>query len=336
MILLFLSHCRSWLEKVGRKLLWWRSRPSVVVATIGSSERDPDNHLPDLTGFVSKGSPRPITHGSFGDVWKCTYIPSNGQGLEVAVKSIRIDVAGDDFRARLTQRLLDDFHARKQLRHENLLPLFGFSHDFGPLPAMVSPWVHNGSLTTYLEHHFTELTIEQKLRIFVKTTSNSIAVHLKGVVHGDLTANNILIDSDHNAHVADHGIFTMCSKLSGTSYIRSNVRWAAPELFEPPENEESPTPPPQPAGDIYSFGCIMLQVMTGRPPYADVRSDLQVAVLISKGNKPTRPSNPHVADSFWDFIEKCWSDTGRRPSAVDVLSFLGSDHVTALVKRSES
>jgi hypothetical protein len=63
------------------------------------------------------------------------------------------------------QRLLDDFHARKQLRHENLLPLLGFSRDFGPLPAMVSPWVHNGSLTTYLEHHFTELTIEQKLRI---------------------------------------------------------------------------------------------------------------------------------------------------------------------------
>jgi hypothetical protein len=64
-----------------------------------------------------------------------------------------------------SQRLLDDFHARKQLHHENLLPLLGFSHGFGPLPAMVSPWIHNGSLTTYLDHQFTELTIEQKLRI---------------------------------------------------------------------------------------------------------------------------------------------------------------------------
>ncbi|KAG1884570.1 kinase-like domain-containing protein [Suillus subluteus] len=234
-----------------------------------------------------------------------------------------------------SQRLLDDFHARKQLHHENLLPLLGFSHEFGPLPAMVSPWIHNGSLTTYLEHHFTELTIEQKLRIFVKIISNGIAVHSKGVVHGDLTANNILIDSDRNAHVADHGILTMCSELSGTSYIRSNVRWAAPELFEVPENEESLTPP-QPASDIYSLGCIMLQVMTGRPPYADVRSDHQVTVLILKGKKPTRPSSPHDTDYFWNFIEKCWSDIGRRPSAVDVLSFLGSDHVTALVKPSKS
>ncbi|KAG2030981.1 kinase-like domain-containing protein [Suillus americanus] len=228
------------------------------------------------------------------------------------------------------QRLLDDFHARKQLHHENLLSLLGFSHDFGLLPAMVSPWIHNGSLTTYLEHHFAELTIEQKLRIFVETINNGIAVHSKGVVHGDLTANNILIDSDRNVHVADHGILAMCSEISGTSYIRSNVRWAAPELFEVAEDDESLTPP-QPASDIYSFGCIMLQVMTGRPPYADVRSDHQVTVLIIKGKKPTRPSSPHDVDPFWDFIEECWGDTERRPSAVDVLTFLGSDHVTARV-----
>jgi hypothetical protein len=64
-----------------------------------------------------------------------------------------------------SQRLLDDFHARKQLHHENLLPLLSLIHDFGPLPAMVFPWINNGSLTTYLERHFTELTIEQKLQI---------------------------------------------------------------------------------------------------------------------------------------------------------------------------
>jgi hypothetical protein len=51
--------------------------------------------------------------------------------------------------------------------------------------------------------------------------------------------NNILIDSDRNVHLADHGILAMCSELSGTSYIRNNVRWAAPELFEVPEDEES-------------------------------------------------------------------------------------------------
>jgi len=136
--------------------------------------------------------------------------------------------------------------------------------------------------------------------------------------------NNILIDLTWNAYVADHGILAICSELGGTSYIRSNVRWSAPEFFEVPENEDS-SPPPKPESDIYSLGCIMLQVMTGRPPYADIRSDHQVTVLILRGRKPGRPPSPQIEDSFWDFIQKCWSDLGQRPSAVEVLSFLQSD-----------
>jgi serine/threonine protein kinase len=71
---------------------------------------------------------------------------------------------------------LDDFHARKQLHHENILPLLGFSHNFGPLPAMVSPWIRNGSLTKYLEHHSTELIIKQKLGI-VSCFSEAVMHH---------------------------------------------------------------------------------------------------------------------------------------------------------------
>jgi serine/threonine protein kinase len=101
-------------------------------------------------------------------------------------------------------------------------------------------------------------------------------VHSKDIVHGDLTGvsitqlsfvvlikdatqNNILIDEKGNAFVADHGILTICSELIGTSYIRSNVRWAAPENFKIPEDEESASSPQLPS-DVYSFGCIMLQV----------------------------------------------------------------------------
>lgn len=51
----------------------------------------------------------------------------------------------------------------------------------------------------------------------------------------------------------------MCSELSGTSNIKSNVRWAAPEIFKLPENKESMTPV-KPPSDVYSFGCIIFQV----------------------------------------------------------------------------
>jgi hypothetical protein len=74
----------------------------------------------------------------------------------------------------------------------------------------------------------------------------------------DATQNNILINENDNAFVADHGILSLCSELSGTSYITSNVRWAAPENFRISEDEE-PRSSFQLACDVYSFGCIILQ-----------------------------------------------------------------------------
>ncbi|KAG1726993.1 kinase-like domain-containing protein [Suillus paluster] len=241
-----------------------------------------------------------------------------------------IDVTDDDSKARITQKLLDYFRARMQLQHENILPLLGFSDDFGQLPAMVSPWMHDGSLITICSEQ--KWTIEHKFEILQQVAAAISYLHSKDVVHGDLTANNILIDSDGNARVADYGILIMRSELSGTSYVGSiNVRWAAPELFEALENKESSTSP-TPASDIYSFGCLMLQVMTGQQPYADARNDDQVTDLIGKGKKPTRPLSPRIADCLWEVIDRCWNDVERRPSADQVVGFL---HEITLDKLSE-
>jgi hypothetical protein len=63
--------------------------------------------------------------------------------------------------------------------------------------------------------------------------------------------------------------------------------------------------------------------MTGQLPYADVRSDHEVPIMILKGRKPARRAwSPHIEDSLWDLIEKCWSDVRHRPSAVEVSEFL--------------
>ncbi|OJA17991.1 hypothetical protein AZE42_13145 [Rhizopogon vesiculosus] len=101
---------------------------------------------------------------------------------------MRIDIAGDDSKDRITQMLLHEYRARKQLQHENLLPLLGLSYEFGPLPAMVSPWMQNGSLTTYLGKSFAELTIERKLQILQQAAVAISYLHSNNIVHGDLTA----------------------------------------------------------------------------------------------------------------------------------------------------
>ncbi|KAG1845175.1 kinase-like domain-containing protein [Suillus subluteus] len=297
-----------------------RSRPPTITS---GGETESDVHLSNFTGFLSRKSSDTIARGSLGDVFKCTNtdVTTSECHEEVAVKCIRLDrdIANDDSRARITPRILCEIHELIKLQHESILSPLGFTYGFGLLPAMVYPWMMYGSLTTYLEQRFLELTIEYKLRILRQVAGAISYLHSKGVCHENLTPNNILIDSNYNAHVTDHGILAMCSELSDTSHVMSNVRWAAPELFEVPEDEESSTIP-KAACDIYSFGCVMIQVLTGQLPYANVESDFRVACLKIKGEKPSRPSSPYVTDFFWSFMKRCWGDPGRRPSAVEILS----------------
>jgi hypothetical protein len=57
---------------------------------------------------------------------------------------------------------MNDFHKWKPLRHDNILPLCGITYGFGPVPAIVSPWMSNGSLSTYLEKNYDSLSAAHK------------------------------------------------------------------------------------------------------------------------------------------------------------------------------
>ncbi|KAG1884258.1 kinase-like domain-containing protein [Suillus subluteus] len=331
-----LAQFQAWLKKWGLGFLLaslglgLKSAQEANVKTI--HDKNAKNNLLDLTEQISKESSRyPVAQGSFGDVWKCIYkhppitVEASGSfkfAPVVAVKSLRLEIPNDSYKKKITERLERDLQRNAQLKHANLLPLLGITQGFGPLPAIVSPWMDKGSLTMLLEHDFQQLTLTRMLQILTDVASALQYLHSKNIVHGDLTGNNILIDESGNAFMADHGILIFCAELHGTSYIRSNVRWAAPENFQVPEDDESISSP-QSASDIYSFGCIMLQVFTGKVPYSEFRSDHQVTVQILRGRKPARPVTPPIADVLWDFMQECWLDEPEhRPSAKEVLIFI--------------
>jgi hypothetical protein len=101
---------------------------------------------------------------------------------QVAVKCLRIDIADDGLKkvftevcetlvhipicsTTATQRLEHELQQNTKLKHRNLLPLMGITRGFGPLPALVSPWMHNGSLTMLLDRDFQHLTNIRMLQI---------------------------------------------------------------------------------------------------------------------------------------------------------------------------
>ncbi|KAF9233550.1 kinase-like domain-containing protein, partial [Melanogaster broomeanus] len=215
-----------------------------------------------------------------------------------------------------------------QLDHINILPFFGTTMGFGRLPAMVCPWLENGSLTSYLEGNDDNLTTPKRLILLSDIAAGLQYLHSRSVVHGDLSGSNTLIQDNGRACIADFGQAVLLTELdeSSTAGAPGALRWVAPELVVGLTVEEEDTVAifATPQSDVYSFGGIMLQILTGKVPYDYYPDEEQVLLAISQGETPQRPSRSLITDRRWTFIQRCWSsldESQSRPSDEEMVEF---------------
>ncbi|KAG1795550.1 kinase-like domain-containing protein, partial [Suillus subaureus] len=120
---------------------------------------------------------------------------------------------------------------------------------------------------------------------------------------------NVLIDGDRKAYLADFGLSGTFKKSTGMTYLAKMtchpgaVRWAAPELLSGEEPASATT-----QSDMYSFGNIMLQVLTGNVPWCHLTCDFQITYqVVIEGKIHPRPHDLYVTDRHWNFMTRCWS-----------------------------
>jgi serine/threonine protein kinase len=198
---------------------------------------------------------------------------------------------------------------------------------------MICPWADNGTLTNFLEHQQDMLSSQDKFSLLNDVALGLQYLHSKSIVHGDLTGSNVLIYGNGQACLADFGLSTMIVEFVGTSYltssIKGNIRWAAAELFEVPEDDEEDESEASVSlsteCDIYSFGSIFLQILTCKVPYYNVKKDNVVLGQVIRGKKPEPPKESQIMPVHWDFIQQCWLPRASRPSAEEVVAFIAAE-----------
>ncbi|KIK91333.1 hypothetical protein PAXRUDRAFT_635581 [Paxillus rubicundulus Ve08.2h10] len=221
------------------------------------------------------------------------------------------------------EKLRGEVHIWIRLGHPNVLKLYGIADGFAPLPALVSPWVENGTLTRYLEGPGRDIPKEEKIAILVKVGEALHYIHSEHVVHGDLTGSNILINSECQPLIADFGLSSILEEYNVTSYFKScrpgAIRWVAPELLEQLETSPKPTI----ESDVYSYGCVMLHMLSGRIPYSEIQ-DYHIPHAKMAG-LPRWPTGVPIDVTHWKMIENCLdAEHKRRPPLPDIISFLES------------
>jgi serine/threonine protein kinase len=288
--------------------------------------------LQDLSKHITKDGKYAIARGGFGEIWKCT-LRTDGRSAKVAVKAFHA-YAADQLGAAKTKkikRIERELRICANLKHPNILPVYGYTYGFGPFLAIVSPWAENGNLTDYLKLNGTTLTLVTRFQILMDIIAGLRYLHTRNVIHGDFTGPNVLIHGDGTACVADFGLslmyseFITASQASWTSTIKGNVRWMAPELVI--ERKDGSQVRPSKQSDIYSFGGIMLQVLTNKAPYYHITNDATIILCIAQSQSPSRARYPELPEKYWPFLEQYWStDPQDRPSTEGANSMIKNEY----------
>lgn len=202
-----------------------------------------------------------LGEGGYGEVFRGVLA---NEGLEIAVKRFsRESLKGqDDFLSELT--------IINRLRHRHLVKLLGWCHKYGKL-LLVYEYMPNGSLD---KHLFVGPDVEAlgwNVRYKIISGVGSALQYLHNeydqrVVHRDLKASNIMLDSQFNARLGDFGLARALDNEK-TSYaeaegVLGTMGYIAPECFHTGKATQQ--------SDVYAFGAVLLEVVCGKRPGAKI------------------------------------------------------------------
>ncbi|XWS74936.1 hypothetical protein CRYUN_Cryun01aG0041200 [Craigia yunnanensis] len=192
--------------------------------------------------------------GGFGRVYKGTLPSTNTQ---VAVKRISHESKQG------LREFVSEIDSIGRLRHKNLVRLRGWRRCRGDL-LLVYDFMPNGSLDKYLfDEPKRVLSWEERFKIIKGVASGLLYLHEEWeqtVIHRDIKAGNVLLDSELNGRLGDFGLAKLYEHGANPSTTRvvGTLGYLAPELTK--------TGKPTTSSDVFAFGALLLEVVCGRRP----------------------------------------------------------------------
>lgn len=174
-----------------------------------------------------------------------------------------------------------------------------------------------GNLRDMLKKHYTKLSWKDKLANLCNISLGLKGIHNAGLVHKDFHAGNIVMDDLTSSYFTDFGL---CQPISQNAILQRRkekiygvLPYVAPEVLDGKEYTKE--------SEIYSFGIIMSEILTGYPPYYDVPHDNDLAIEICKGIRPKIRCK--VPQLLLNLMNKCLDAKPlNRPTAAQLFTTL--------------
>ncbi|CAG8531530.1 8008_t:CDS:2 [Paraglomus occultum] len=252
-----------------------------------------------------------ISSGPFGNVYLGLNVVN---GELMTVKQVEFPI-GQSEKEDKKQSMLDGLQREisflKELRHENLVQYLGFQYDQNCL-CIISEYVP-GPLSEIIKDYG---PLEESLaRSFVKQILRGLDyLHQRDIIHRDIKAANIFVDNKGVTKISDYGISKemkeeiMSVTTAHRPSLQESVYWMAPEVVKQTTYTTK--------ADIWSLGCLVIELFTGKRPFPT----LHYAQAVFKIGSSCAPEIPEdISNDAKDFLKKTFEpDHTKRPSTSEL------------------
>lgn len=270
-----------------------------------------------------------IGRGTFGQVFSAVNLDTGGV---MAVKEITFHDSQSI--KNIVPLIKEEMTVLEMLNHPNVVQYFGVEVHRDKVYIFME-FCEGGSLAGLLTHG--RIEDEMVIQVYTLQMLEGLAyLHQSGVVHRDIKPENVLLDHNGVIKFVDFGAAKVIASsgrtLSGmtNASLRKSVKrdghdnlnsMTGTPMYMSPEAITGTSTDRSGVVDIWSLGCCVLEMATGRRPWANLDNEWAIMYHIAAGHKPQLPSPEQLSESGRNFLARCLEhDPDKRPSAVELLA----------------
>jgi eukaryotic-like serine/threonine-protein kinase len=245
-------------------------------------------------------------------------------GIAIALKVIRTEVITDpgaalDYERRFKQELL----LARQVSHPNVARI----HDLGDaagIKYITMSYVEGSDLSGLLKQG--PMPIARARHFALQLAAGLAAAHDVGIAHRDLKPQNLLIDGKDHLCISDFGL-AKSLEPAAAGLTRTGEFLGTPRYISPEQVEGKPA---DHRGDLYAFGLILYEMVTGDAPFSGPSALELMLQRVQERPKSARLKNPEVPEYLDGIIMRCLErdPSARYQSAHEVLADLRAEEST--------
>jgi serine/threonine-protein kinase len=199
------------------------------------------------------------------------------------------------------ERFRREIQLAASLQHPHIVPLHAAASS-GDLLYFTMPFIEGESLRARIARDG-ELPVHAAVRILRDVADALAYAHQRGVVHRDIKPDNVLLSGQH-ALVTDFGVAKALESSTGESSLTSlGVALGTPAYMSP--EQAAAESHVDHRADIYAFGCLAYEMLTGRPPFAGMTAQQVLAAHVTQRAEPVISRRAACPPALAALVTRC-------------------------------